>query len=123
MFYEFIFRWLGMLMRSCLAAIDFNENIHRPQKTSASGEGLFKEKVLSVKSTVTSFSVTCTKVDRTGRNRTVVPVRMEKNHNWQTTILEQCIEGLRSGQIQSPKVLVDFVLIVLTYHTNYFSIL
>ena len=38
-------RWLGMLMRSCLAAIDFNENIERPQKVSAKGKQLFREKV------------------------------------------------------------------------------
>ena len=32
-------------MRSCLAAIDFNENVDRPAKTSKEGDVCFREKV------------------------------------------------------------------------------
>ena len=34
-----------MLIRSCLAAIDFNENVDRPVKVSADGKQFFREKV------------------------------------------------------------------------------
>ena len=34
-----------MLMRSCLAAIDFNESVGRPNKFSADGSQCFREKV------------------------------------------------------------------------------
>ena len=34
-----------MFIRSCLAAIDWNESVGRPQKVSASGKQLFREKV------------------------------------------------------------------------------
>ena len=45
MFNFFSCRWRGMLMRSCLAAIDFNENVDRPAKTSEEGDVCFREKV------------------------------------------------------------------------------
>ena len=37
--------WLGMLVRSALAAIDYNENIHREIKLDATGEPRYKMKV------------------------------------------------------------------------------
>ena len=39
------FSWLGMLMRSILAAIDWNMNLCRKYKVSESGEPLYKSKV------------------------------------------------------------------------------
>ena len=40
--------WLGMLIRSAIAAIDFNENINRKVKLDAAGEPRYKMKVISV---------------------------------------------------------------------------
>ena len=76
-----------MLIRSCLAAIDFNESVDRPQKTSAEGKELFREKV-----------------DRSGQNRTMVPVRVEKDGSWKVSIMEKCVECLRTELIPSPQV-------------------
>ena len=81
------FGWLGMLIRSCLAAIDFNESVNRPQKTSTEGKELFREKV-----------------DRSGHNRTMVPVRVEKDESWKVYIMEMCVESLRSETIPNPQV-------------------
>ena len=39
------FSWLGMLIRSTLAVLDFNNNIKRKGKTSADGKQLYKMKV------------------------------------------------------------------------------
>ena len=36
---------MGMLIRSSLAALDFNFNIHRKVKTSAGGKDMYKMKV------------------------------------------------------------------------------
>ena len=82
------FGWLGMLIRSCLAAIDFNESVDRPQKTSTEGKELFREKV-----------------DRSGHNRTMVPVRVEKNESWKVSIMEKCVECLRTELIPNPQVI------------------
>ena len=43
--YIFIYSWLGMLIRSALAAIDFNSNIQRKTKMSDDGKPLYKMKV------------------------------------------------------------------------------
>ena len=42
-FYKY--SWLGMLMRSILAAIDWNENCDRLFKISSTGETIYKRKV------------------------------------------------------------------------------
>ena len=76
-----------MLIRSCLAAIDFNESVNRPQKTSVEGKDLFREKV-----------------DRSGQNRTVVAVRVPKDTSWKISILDRCVECLSTGQIPNPQV-------------------
>ena len=39
------YSWLGMLMRSILAAIDWNENSDRSFKISSTGEPIYKRKV------------------------------------------------------------------------------
>ena len=43
-------------------------------------------------------------VDRTGQNRTVVPVLVEKDNSWQDQILDLCIDSIVSGTIPRPKV-------------------
>ena len=84
-----------MLIRSCLAAIDFNESVDRPQKTSGEGKSLYREKV-----------------DRSGHNRTVVPVRVPKDMGWKISILDKCVECLKTDQIPNPQVtwvLVNYI--------------
>ena len=44
-FYPCHCSWLGMLIRHTLAVIDYNSNIHRSQKVSKDGQGMFKKKV------------------------------------------------------------------------------
>ena len=39
------FSWLGMLIRSTMAVLDFNNNINRKVKTSADGKQMYKMKV------------------------------------------------------------------------------
>ena len=39
------YSWLGMLMRSILAAIDWNENCDRLFKISSTGKAIYKRKV------------------------------------------------------------------------------
>ena len=40
-----LFSWLGMLIRSSLAALDFNFNVDRKIKKSADGKPMYKMKV------------------------------------------------------------------------------
>ena len=44
-FHFLFFSWKGMLIRSTLAALDFNFNVNRKDKLSSSGQPLFKIKV------------------------------------------------------------------------------
>ena len=43
-----MFSWIGMLIRSALAAIDFNSNIQRKTKMTADGRPRYKMKVGSL---------------------------------------------------------------------------
>ena len=38
------FSWLGMLIRCCVAALDFNFNVNRGTKVSADGHQMYKMK-------------------------------------------------------------------------------
>ena len=40
-------RWIGMIVRASLCALDWNWNVGRPQKLDALGEPLWKVKVCS----------------------------------------------------------------------------
>ena len=40
------FSWLGMLVRSAIAAIDFNANLNRKPKMTADGSRRYKMKVV-----------------------------------------------------------------------------
>ena len=41
----FFYSWLGMLLRSCVAALDFNFNVNRGTKVSTDGNQMYKMKV------------------------------------------------------------------------------
>ena len=45
-----------------------------------------------------------TQVDRSGKNRVVVPVLVPKDTSWQDRILDFCVLSLESGDIPSPQV-------------------
>ena len=42
--YVFCFSWLGMLIRCCVAALDFNFNVNRGTKVSSDGHQMYKMK-------------------------------------------------------------------------------
>ena len=77
-----------MIVRATLCALDWNYNVGRPQKKDEFGAPMWKEKV-----------------DRSGKNRTVVPALVPKDTSWQDKIFDMCIESLQGGIIPSPKVL------------------
>ena len=52
-------------------------------------------------------------VDRSGKNRVVVPVLVAKDTSWQDRIMEFCVQSLESGDIPSPQ--VDSVTMQLVY--------
>ena len=52
-------------------------------------------------------------MDRSGKNRVVVPVLVAKDTSWQDKILEFCVQSLESGDIPSPQ--VDSVTMQLIY--------
>ena len=58
----FHFSWEGMLIRSAIAAIDFNSNVGRGAKITPDGQPRFKKKVslISIHATdIGSFSLPC----------------------------------------------------------------
>ena len=75
-----------MLTRTCLAALDWNSNVGRAQRVSATGKLQYR-----------------IMVDRFG-TRSVVPVKVEKSYQWQTDIFEKCVEGVKTGIIPQHQV-------------------
>ena len=49
-------------------------------------------------------------MDRTGQNRTVVPVLVDKDTSWQDEILDLCFDSIVTGTIPRPKVTKQFPL-------------
>ena len=43
-------------------------------------------------------------IDRSGRRRTVVEVKVEKDTSWQDTIFTNCLQALESGVFPQPEV-------------------
>ena len=85
-FLFFVSSWLGMIMRTCLACLDWNNNVHRSQKVSKTGAPVYR-----------------IKVDRSGK-KSVVPVKVKKCYKWQDTIFQNCVDGLRTGNIPQHQV-------------------
>ena len=98
-------RWLGMIVRASLCALDWNYNVERPQKVDEFGELQWKVKVnirIWIISECEDF-IFC-QVDRSGKNRTVVPILVPKDTTWQDRILDMCVDSLKNGTIPAPKV-------------------
>ena len=92
-------------MRASPCALDWNWNVERPQKKDEFGELLWKVKVnisLRIISYCEDF-IFC-QVDRSGKNRTVVPLLVPKDTTWQDRILDMCVDSLKNGTIPAPKV-------------------
>ena len=75
-----------MVMRMCLAALDWNSNVNRAQKLSQLGQPVYR-----------------VKVDRSGK-RSVDPV-VKKSYQWQTDLFNRMVEGLGTDQIPQHQVL------------------
>ena len=41
----FIFSWLGMILRGCLCALDWNANVDRPHKLDENKKPMYREKI------------------------------------------------------------------------------
>ena len=81
-------------MRTCLAGLDWNHNADRHQKLSNKGDPLFR-----------------IKVDRSGK-KSVVPVKVKKNYQWQTGIFQSCVDGLVTGQIPQDQVFIQCIVLL-----------
>lgn len=75
------YSWLGMFVRTCVAAIDWNHNADRPQKKDANGNLLYR-----------------IKKDRFGKN-SIAPVKVEKDYQWQNDIFDACVKAISSDNI------------------------
>ena len=92
-----------MLIRSALAAIDFNANINRKTKVSADGKPRYKMKVgcLIFDKLLTIIVL---KVDRTGSKVTIVEQKEPKDYSFMTNIFDLCVECLEMGVVPNPEV-------------------
>lgn len=86
----YVYSWLGMLLRSCVAALDFNFNVNRGTKVSTDGNQMYKMKI-----------------DRTGGKMTIVYQKVKKDYSFQDNILELCIDSLEKKRIPNPKYPID----------------
>ena len=73
--------WLGMYIRTCIAALDWNSNTERAQKVNSKGELMYRIKV-------NRFGI-----------RTVVPVKVEKSYHWQDSIFQSCVSAFEAEDI------------------------
>ena len=105
-----------MVIRACVAALDWNYNINRQQRKSKTGELQYRKKVSQDFPIITKLSTKYLfiQVDRSGQNSTVTPLKVEKDTSWQDMILFMCLEGLSSNQMPEPKVILKQFLSVIT---------
>ena len=76
-----------MVMRMCLAALDWNSNVNSAQKLSQVGQPVYR-----------------VKVDRSGK-RSMAPLLVKKSYQWQTDLFNRMVEGLWTDQIPQHQVL------------------
>ena len=92
-----------MLIRSALAAIDFNANIKRKCKVSADGKPRYKMKV-SCLIIAMVLMIIMRKVDRTGSKVTIVEQKVPKDTSFMKNIFDLCVECLEIGVVPNPEV-------------------
>ena len=93
-----------MLIRSSLAAIDFNANIKRKTKVSADGKPRYKMKVGCLIISNNVLMIIVLKVDRTGSKVTIVEQKEPKDYSFMTNIFDLCVECLEMGVVPNPEV-------------------
>ena len=105
-----------MLIRSCVAALDFNYNVNRGTKVSADGNLMYKMKVFFFFRIFPQhnlfFGVECSfisyifslQIDRTGSRMSIVYQKVKKDYSFQQNILELCVDSLERRRIPNPAV-------------------
>ena len=109
-----------MLIRSALAAIDFNANIRRKCKVSADGKPRYKMKV-SCLIIAMVLMIIMRKVDRTGSKVTIVEQKVPKDYSFMRNIFDLCVECLEMGVVPNPEV-SDCVLNEIYFKKHDFSV-
>ena len=93
-----------MIVRASLCALDWNYNVGRPQKLDEYGKPLYREKVRMIVNLLWYCFKCVFKVDRSSKNRNVVPVLVPKDTSWQDNIFTLCVKSMENDNIPSPKV-------------------
>ena len=107
-----------MLVRSAIAAIDFNANLNRKPKMTADGRRRYKMKVSYKRnlrfnyifhSSLIHHFFDCVilsicQVDRTGSKVTIVEQMEDKNYAFMTNIFDLCVDCLEKEDVPCPEV-------------------
>ena len=106
-----------MLIRSCVAALDFNFNVNRGTKVSADGNRMYKMKVfyffrIHYQYHLIFFGgeynfishIFSLQIDRTGSRMSIVYQKVKKDYSFQQNILELCVDSLERRRIPNPSV-------------------
>ena len=93
-----------MIVRASLCALDWNYNVGRPQKLDEYGKPLYREKVRMIVNLLWYCFKCVFKVDRSSKNRNVVPVLVPKDTSWQDKIFTLCVKSMENDTIPNPKV-------------------
>ena len=84
------FKWIAMIIRSILGAIDMNNSLNRNQKKTKDGQLVFQ-----------------IKSDRNGKKWTVKPVREDKEYVWREELLELIDLHARLGEVPDIELPID----------------
>ena len=93
-----------MLMRSTVAAIDFNYNIGRKSKIGPDGKPRLRTKVIFFVLALHYYALNNLQVDRTGTKATVVEQKESKDYSFMTEILDLCVACIETGQVPDAQV-------------------
>ena len=77
-------------VRACLAVIDHNFNVNRPAKKDVDGDIRYTWKVT-----------------RDGLTYTAIPLKVAKNTQWRTDIMEEVVEAARCGAVPTVEIPTD----------------
>ena len=86
----YVYGWKGMLVRSALAAMDFNFNVNRSEKSTTAGDRLYK-----------------TKINRSASHASVVAQKVDKSYDYLFNIFDILLVCLEKGTIPIPKFPID----------------
>ena len=77
-------------VRACLTAIDHNVNVNRPAKVDAAGNVIYSRKVT-----------------QDGQSETAIPVKVPKDTQWRTKIMEEVVEAVKVGAVPTLEIPTD----------------